>query len=64
MFDLYCAEFDTRRLFFHLSAEMKSFSVLTENEILKGGPASRICDITIILNADPGPICNLHKRDV
>lgn len=38
----------------------KSFSVLTENSILRGGPPSMICDITDSFEANSGPIFELY----
>ena len=50
MFDLECAEFDTRTLFSHSSAGDESFSV--------------IFDITTCLEANRGLVFNLFKCDV
>ena len=38
--------------------------VFIEITILRGGPTSVICDNTNILEANPGPMCNLHKCNV
>lgn len=38
--------------------------MLIENQALRGGPTSMICDITVSLEANSGPIFNLHKCDV
>ena len=56
------AEFDIRRLCPHSSAE--SFSVLTENPVLRVGHLSMIFDITNSLEGNFNSIFNLHKCDV
>ena len=50
---------------FHIQLlKVESFSVLTGNQILRGGPTRMIYDITTSLEANPGPIFNIHKCDV
>ncbi len=49
--------------FIHL--KLKVFKkVLIEDQNLRGGPSRIACDITNALEVNPGPICNLYKRDV
>ena len=52
-----CAEFVFTFICIH-------FSVFIENQILRGGPMSMICDITTSLEANSGPVFNLHRCDV
>ena len=50
---------------FHIHLlKVESFSELIENLIVRGGPTGMICDITNSLEANPGPVGNLHKYDV
>ena len=50
---------------FHIHLlKVERFTVITENQILRGVPTIMICDITNSLEANPGPIFNLHKCDV
>lgn len=48
--------------FSHSLVEVESFIVLTQkNLILRGGPTSMICNITISLAVNPGPLICIHK---
>ena len=51
-----CPEFETKRLFLHSMLNVYIISVLNENQILRGGATSMICDITNSLEANSGPI--------
>ena len=60
-----CAEFEARRLFSHPSAEGVTFLCYhLKCEFLRYIFTSMICDIKTSLEANCGPVCNLHKTDV
>ena len=50
---------------FHINLlNVESFSVLSENPMLRGGHTNMICDIINSLEANSGPIFNLYMCDV
>jgi len=61
---MYVQSFTLEGCFHIYLLKVESFSDLIENLIFRGGPTSMICDITTRLEANHGPVCNLHKWDV
>ncbi len=61
IFELHCAKFDARSVFSLSAAEGL---VPTENQIISGGPASMISDITNSLGANHGPILKLLMHEI